>query len=147
MYFVEGTIVKTTYESKGEVAKLLNLQHGTITNHIDKWIKGGIKGNYLFSRELDSQELTKIMEISFLRKTNNCVVWAYNALTLELLSDSFSSMQKAADFFNIDYRSILKHLDTNIATRKGDMLVLLFSNELTLPLKKLGFFFFFLLYH
>jgi hypothetical protein len=38
MYFIEadGTIVKTTYESKGVVAKLLNVQHGTITNHLDK---------------------------------------------------------------------------------------------------------------
>lgn len=134
MYIIEtnGTIVKTTYESKGAVAKLLNVQHGTITNHIDKWIKGGIRGNYIFSSELDSLELEKLMEISSLRKFNNCIVWAYNTSTLELLSDSFSSMQKAADYFNVDYRSILNHLDTKaLATIKGGKLVLLFSHELT----------------
>jgi len=133
MYFIEadGTIVKTTYEFKGVVAKLLNVQHGTITNHLDKWIKGGINGNYIFSSELDSLELEKLMEISSLRKFNNCRVWAYHASTLELLSDSFSSMQKAADYFNVDYRSILNHLDTKIATIKGGKLVLLFSSELT----------------
>jgi hypothetical protein len=38
MYFIEGdgTIVKTAYESKGAVAKFLNVQHRTITNHLDK---------------------------------------------------------------------------------------------------------------
>ncbi len=38
MYYieVEGTIVKTTYESKGAAAKFLNVQHGTITDHLDK---------------------------------------------------------------------------------------------------------------
>ena len=45
-------------------------------------------------------------------------------------------MQKAADYFNVDYRSLLKHLDTKIATRKGGKLVLLFSNELTLSEKE-----------
>lgn len=138
MYYieVEGTIVKTTYESKGAAAKFLNVQHGTITDHLDKWIKGGIKGNYIFSYELDNLELEKLMELSSLsfacgprphlwmwwglflrswcetceaRKFNNCrlppeggrhpggFVWVYNASTLELLLDSFRSMQKAAD--------------------------------------------------
>jgi NUMOD1 domain len=49
------------------------------------------------------------MEISTLRKFNNCIVWAYNASTLELLSDSFTSIQKAADYFKVDYRSMLNH--------------------------------------
>ena len=31
----------------------------------------------------------------------------------------FSSMKKAADYFNVDYRSLLKQLDTKIATMKG----------------------------
>jgi hypothetical protein len=40
-------------------------------------------------------------------------------------------MQKAADYFNVDYRSILNCLDTKLATIKGGKLVLLFSHELT----------------
>nr|UEX92771.1 hypothetical protein [Ophiocordyceps lanpingensis] len=116
MYFIvqDGTIVKNTYESKGAVAKFLNVQHRIITNHLDKWIKGGIKGNYIFSYELDSLEIEKLKEISSLRKFNNCRVWIYNASTLELFTDPFTSMQKAADYFNVDYRSILNNLDTEL---------------------------------
>lgn len=44
MYSIEadGTILKTSYESKGAVAKFLNVQHGIITSHLDKWVKGGL---------------------------------------------------------------------------------------------------------
>ena len=75
MYFIkkDGTLTKTIYQPKGIVAKLLNVQDGTITNDIDKWIVG-IKGNYLFSRKLDSLELEKLMEISSLRKFNHCKI-------------------------------------------------------------------------
>jgi hypothetical protein len=45
------------------------------------------------------------MDTHSLRKFNNLNVWIYDALTLELI-DSFSSMQKAADYFNVDYRSL-----------------------------------------
>lgn len=139
MYVIDGdgSIVKTTHKFKGAVAKLLNVQYRIITNHIDKWIKGGIIGHYIFSSELDTKELEKLLEISRLRKFNNNRVWAYNASTLELISDSFSSMQKAADYFKVDYRSILNHLDTNLATLKGGKSVLLFSNELSKPEKDL----------
>jgi hypothetical protein len=41
-------------------------------------------------------------------------------------------MQKAADYFNVDYRTILRHLDTNKAILKNNKLVLLFSKKLTL---------------
>ena len=99
--------------------------------HLDKWIKGGINGHYLFSKKLDSLNLDKLMNMSSLKKWNNRKVWAYNALTLELLLDSFNSIQKAAEFFNVDYRSILNHLDTKLATIKGGKLVLFFSHELT----------------
>lgn len=33
-------------------------------------------------------------------------------------------MQKTAEYFNVDYRSILRHLDTKLATRKDGQLVL-----------------------
>lgn len=139
MYLIEadGSIVKTTHESKGAVAKLLNVQDRIITNHIDKWIKGGINGHYIFSYQLDTIELEKLLGISSLRKFNNNRVWAYNASTLELISDSFSSLQKAADYFKVDYRSILNHLDTNLATLKGGKSVLFFSHELSKEKKKI----------
>lgn len=71
------------------------------------------------------------MDTHSLRKFNNLNIWVYDALTLELI-DSFSSMQKAADYFNVDYRSLLKHLDTKLATNKNSRLILVFSKELTL---------------
>lgn len=71
----DGTVVKTTSKSRGAVAKALNLHHTFIHNHIDKWIKGGIKGNYLFSSELDILELDKLIKITLLRKHNNLKVW------------------------------------------------------------------------
>ena len=137
MYFIkpDGTIVKTTYKSKTVVAKLLNVQHKTITDHLDKWIKGGIDGNYVFSEQLDSLKLQKLKEISTKKKFNNRKVWVYNTSTMELITHSFSSMQKAADYLKVDYRSVLNHLDTSKATVKGGKLVLLFSDELT-PAKK-----------
>jgi hypothetical protein len=78
MYFIEvyGTVVKITYESIEGVVKASS----SLAKH--KWIKRGIKGNYLFSAELDTLELEKLIEISTLRKHNNLKVWAYDALTL-----------------------------------------------------------------
>lgn len=41
-------------------------------------------------------------------------------------------MQKAAEYFNVDYRYILRHLDTNKVTIKNGKLVLFFSKKLSL---------------
>lgn len=122
--------IKILYESKSLVSKSLNVQFNIITNHLDKWIPGGINGNYIFTKELDELELNKLKEVASLRKTNNIKIWAYSASNLELL-EVFNSMQKAADYFNVGYRSILNNLDTKLSTQKKDKLVLFFSFELT----------------
>lgn len=97
----DGTVVKTTYDSIGAIAKILNVHHTVINNHLccffkkvasqpTRELKGGggslalacffkkaaffKKGNYLFSSELDSLELEKLKEISSLRKYNNLKV-------------------------------------------------------------------------
>ena len=70
--------------------------------------------------------------MSSLRKTNNCEVWVYDANNIDSIYGTFSSMKKAADYFHVDYRSILRHLDTNKATLKNDKLVLFYSKKLTL---------------
>lgn len=75
--------------------------------------------------------MEKLIEFSWLRKTRNRTVWAYNAITLEFITDSFNSIQKAAEFFNVDYRSVVRHLDTELATKKGNYLVLFFNDKLT----------------
>ena len=130
VYSVSGEMLQ--FDSKEEAARFLNVQARTITNHIDKWIKGGINGYYLFSQELNNIEKQKLLKVSSLRKTNNCEVWVYDANNLQSIYGTFNSMQKAADHFNIDYRSILNHLDTNKATLKNDKLVLFYSKKLTL---------------
>ncbi|PQE31508.1 LAGLIDADG endonuclease (mitochondrion) protein [Rutstroemia sp. NJR-2017a WRK4] len=47
------------------------------------------------------------------------------------LIDRFHTFANTIDYFDVDYRSILNHLDTKLATIKGGKLVLLFSHELT----------------
>lgn len=69
--------------------------------------------------------------MSSLRKTNNVEIFVYEANNFKSINGTFNSMQKAADHFNIDYRSILKHLDTNKATLKNDKLVLFYSKQLS----------------
>jgi hypothetical protein len=130
VYSVSAEMLK--FDSKEAAARFLNVKAITITNHVDKWIKGGINGYYLFSRELNDIEKDKLIELSNSRKTNNCEVWVYEANNLESIYGTFNSMQKAADHFNIDYRSVLRHLDTNKATLKKDKLVLFYSKKLTL---------------
>jgi hypothetical protein len=43
----------------------------------------------------------------------------------------FTSAHKAATFFNVEYRSVLAHMDTNKPTIKNGKLVLFFSRELS----------------
>lgn len=123
-YNASGEILH--FDSREAAARFLNVQSITIRNHIDSWIIGGVNGYYLFSEELSQIEQEKLVELSSLRKTKNCKVWVYDANNLESVYETFSSMQKAADHFNVDYRSILKHLDTFKATIKNDKLVLFF---------------------
>jgi len=98
MYFIKSkdTVVKTELEYKSTVAKLLDVEHLVITNHLNKLIKGGINGHYVFNHELSDLELENLMEFSSLRKTRNRTVWVYNAITLALITDPFNSIQKAA---------------------------------------------------
>ena len=58
-------------------------------------------------------------------------VWAYNAQTLELINGlPFSSLKSAVSYFNINYRTINRHLDKKLATTQNKTLVYFFSKEL-----------------
>ncbi len=120
------------FESKEAISNYLNVQARLITTHLAKWKIGGINGYYLFSKELNNIEKEKLIQISKLRKFNNCEVWVYDAKNINNILGTFKSIQKAADQFNVDYRTILKHLDTNKVTIKNDKLVLFFSKKLKL---------------
>lgn len=129
LYHANGEVL--FYESKEAAARFLNVQSITIRNHIDKWIIGGINGYYLFSKELTNIGKETLFKVSNFRKTNNCKVWVYKAKNLDFLG-TFESMTKAADYFNVGYKTILRHLDTNKATIKIDKLILFYSRKLAL---------------
>jgi len=59
MYFIQykDTVVKKELESKSTPAKLLDVQHLVITNHLNKLIKGGINGHSVFNHKLTDLEL------------------------------------------------------------------------------------------
>lgn len=120
------------FNSKEAAARFLNVNSRIITNHMDNWLKGGINGNYVFGRELNQIENEKLRYFFSLRKTRNCEVWVYESNNLESLYCTFKSIKKTADHFNVDYRSILNHLDTNKATIKNDKSLLFYSKNLTL---------------
>jgi hypothetical protein len=44
-------------------------------------------------------------------------------------------MQKAAEYFNVDYRTIQRHLDTKLATKQNAELLYFFSSEISFELK------------
>jgi len=67
---------------------------------------------------------------------NKIKVWAYNAETLELINGSpFTSLLESANYFNVNYRTIIRHLDTKLASMQNKLLVYFFKKELDSQLK------------
>jgi hypothetical protein len=120
------------FDSIESVAKFLNVSSSIIRIHIDKLIKGGINGHFLFSKILNNLDKNKLIKFAKLRKTNNLKVWVYDANNFNFNLGKFKSLQKAADNLNLDYRTIVIHLDTNKVTLKNGKLLLFFSKEFTL---------------
>jgi len=121
------------FNSREKVAKFLNVSTKSIRDHIDKSIIGGINGYYLFSKELNKIETQNLIELSLQKRPYDYTIWSYEADTLELITEPFDSLQKAAEYFNVDYRAILRYLDTEIATKRNGQLV---SNKLSEETKK-----------
>lgn len=60
----------------------------------------------------------------------------YNATTLDLIGgEAFKSMQAAADYFKVNYRTMQYHMDTKLAVTRNGQLVYIFSQELSPELK------------
>ena len=91
-YNVKGEILH--FNSREAVARFFNVQSITIRNHIDRWIIGGINDYYLFSKELTKTQTEKLLDLSSLRKTNNCEVWVYEAKNPDFHYGTFSRPQK-----------------------------------------------------
>lgn len=120
------------FKSRESAAKFLNTSHNVVRYYMDSWEGRGYKGYFLFSRLLTDIEINSLREIwisePLTRKTQ---VWAYDVKSMELINNSsFVSMQKCAEFFNVDYRSISNNLDTKLTINKGGQFIYLFSNEL-----------------
>lgn len=122
------------FDSKTKASKALGISRKVIDYFIDTGKAEGVKGTYLYSRPLIKKEIKDLLQDSEnLQLGNKIKVWAYNAKTLELINNSpFSSLLDAANYFNVDYRIIRRHLDTNKATMQNKTLVYFFKKEVDL---------------
>lgn len=97
----------------------------------------GVKGTYLYTRQLVDKEIETLIQLSeSLVLGNKRKVWAYDAVNLELIRGvPFSSIHEAANYFNVNYRTISRHLDTKKATTQNKTLVYFFKKELSLEIR------------
>jgi len=123
------------FRSIGLAAKYLGATHDIVNYFKDSWKSKGFDGNYLFSRPLtniESESLLKLYLSSPDAPNTKIKVWAYCAKTLELINNTyFTSMQQAANYFNVMYTTVARHLDKKLATKQGGRLVYLFSKEIS----------------
>lgn len=127
----KGGIQSQSFPSREKAAEFLNISPNLVRYHIDSRKPGGINGYYIFSKKLTDSELQDLIELSSQGKNSNIKVWVYDAKTLKLIKDSaFASMQKTADYFNINYRTVLRHLETKLATKQNGQLLYFFSSKL-----------------
>jgi group I intron endonuclease len=96
------------FPSKHQASVSIGINREVISYFIDTWKAEGVKGTYLFSRQLSDEEIEKLIKSSeSLQLGKKVEVWAYNAKTLDLINDSpFSSLLHAADYFKVNYRTI-----------------------------------------
>jgi len=121
--------------SKSQASKVLSISRDVISYFIDTNKAEGIKGTYLFSNQLNCEEINKLLNnVDSLKLGNKKEVWIYDAETLKLVNNMpYASLKLAAEYLEVEYRTIKRHLDTKIYTPKK---VYLFSKELDLATKK-----------
>lgn len=125
------------FESKSQASNILNFSKNVLNYFIDTNKPEGIKGTYLFSKPLKESEIQSLKKLSEdITLGNKIKVWAYDATTLDLINNEpFPSITVAADYFNINYRTINRHLDTKVATKQNKMSVYFFKKEINSDLK------------
>jgi hypothetical protein len=123
------------FVSKTQASKVLSISRDVISYFIDTNKAEGIKGTYLFSIQLNCEEINKLLNnVDSLKLGNKKEVWIYDAETLKLVNNMpYASLKLAAEYLEVEYRTIKRHLDTKIYTPKK---VYLFSKELDLATKK-----------
>ena len=115
------------FVSKTQTSDAIGISRNVINYFIDTSKAEGIKGTYLFSKQLTDKKINKLLtNVNTLQLGNKKKVWAYNSQTLDLINN-FPSLKLAAEYFNVEYRTIKRHLDTKTATSEK---VYLFSKQL-----------------
>lgn len=120
------------FDSKTKASKALGIRRSVIDYFLDTGKAEGVKGTYLYTRPITDKEIKNLLQASEnLQLGNKKEVWAYNAKTFELINNSpFPSLQDTANYFNVNYRTITRHLDTKIATMQNKTLVYFFKKEI-----------------
>ena len=119
--------------SKTQASKAIGISRNVINYFIDTNKAEGVKETYLYTRPLTDAEIKNLMVVSQnLQLGNKVEVWVYNAKTLELVNNSpFPSLLYAANYFNVNYRTITIHLDTKLASMQNKTWVYFFKNQLS----------------
>lgn len=125
--------------SRGLAASFLGTTHTMVRYYMDSWKGRGFNGYYLFSKLLTNKELESLFEL-YLSPVKvapregykKVEIWVYCAETLELINNSpFTTLKDIFNYFSMRlYRDIARHLDTELATKKGGKLVYFFSKEI-----------------
>lgn len=130
-------ITGSPFQSKLQASNTMGISRRNINYSIDTKKPEGVKGTYLFSKPLKESEIKSLRELSEdIRIGNKVKVWAYDALNMDLINNEpFSSIFDAAKYFNVNYRTVNRHLDTKLITKQNKMSVYFFKKEISLNLK------------
>lgn len=131
------SVMGSPFPSKTQASASIGVSRNVISYFIDTWKAEGVKGRYIFSRPLLEREITKLQGLSGTVKLGNKqAIFAYDAQRLELITNSpFASIQLAAVYLKVNYRTISRHLDTKLATTQYKKYIYFFSQELSLDLR------------
>jgi len=79
----------------------------------------------LFSNKLNCEEIHKLLNnVDSLKLGNKKEVWIYDAETLKLVNNMpYASLKLAAEYLEVEYRTIKRHLDTKIYTQKKSIFI------------------------
>lgn len=131
-------IKNSPFPSKNQAAKDLGIPRATLDLVLDKGRTAGSKAIYLYSKRLNAKEILALQaKAGSLQLGLKVPVYVYDANTLELINNKpFDSLLEVANYFGVNYRTVARHLNTNIATKRGDRLVYFFKQRLDAQLSK-----------